>query len=258
MLTNAQSAFYMALSTVLALAFLGVLRRFWPTANRRQHNDLIGWQITVLGTTYAVIIGFMLFAVWTNFQVAQDNAEAEADCLVNVASSAEGLPADSRITLQRLAVRYAELMVSEEWPAMQKLQVSPAATDVTRQLWSTASHTQVHNASEQVALEHTMAELRDMTEHRRTRQTESREALPSILWTVLLLGGVITVMYSCLFGTDNLTLHIVQVVTLTFMLGLVLIAIAEVNHPFQGSVHVPVEAFQRAQETLIALQNTPR
>lgn len=258
MLTNAQSAFLMALSTVLALAFLGILRRFWPTANRRQHNDLIGWQITVLGTTYAVIIGFMLFAVWTNFQVAEDNAEAEANCLVNVARSAEGLPADSRATLQHLAVRYAELMVSEEWPAMQKQQVSAAATDVTRQLWSTASHTQVHNISEQVALEHTMSELRDMTEHRRVRQTESRTALPGILWTVLLLGGIITVMYSCLFGTDNLALHIVQVATLTIMLGLVLVAIAEVNRPFQGSVHIRTEAFRQAQETLIELQNVPR
>ena len=32
---------------------------------RRTYNDIIGWQVSVLGTTYAVILGFMLYTVWS-------------------------------------------------------------------------------------------------------------------------------------------------------------------------------------------------
>jgi hypothetical protein len=40
--------------------FMVVLNRIWPVASRHTPNDLIGWQLSVLGTTYAVTLGFML------------------------------------------------------------------------------------------------------------------------------------------------------------------------------------------------------
>jgi len=253
MLNSSQSAVLIAINIALSVAFLAVLRRVWPTASRRQHNDLIGWQITVLGTTYAVIIGFMLFAVWTNFQVAEDNAAAEANSLVNVGRLADGLPAEARANIQQLAAKYADLMVREEWPDMQHEDLSAAAKEVTRQLWAEVSRTEVQSPSQQISLDHTINELTEMTEHRRVRQLESRSKLPGVLWSVLIVGAVITIMYSCLFGTENLTLHLVQVCTLTLMLSLVLVAIAEINRPFQGTVHIPSDAFEQAKETLNGL-----
>lgn len=250
MLNSTQSVVMIAINIALSMAFLAVLRRLWPTASRRQHNDLIGWQITVLGTTYAVIIGFMLFAVWTNFQVAEDNAAAEANSLVNVARLADGLPAERRANIQHLAAKYADLMVQEEWPDMQHENLSAAAHEVTRQLWAEVGQTEVQTALQQISLDHTISELTEMTEHRRVRQLESRSKLPEVLWSVLIVGAVITIMYSCLFGTENFTLHIVQVCTLTLMLSLVLVAIAEINRPFQGSVHIRSDAFEQAQVTL--------
>jgi hypothetical protein len=35
------------------------LNRIWPVAHRTSHNELIGWQLGILGTLYAVIMGFM-------------------------------------------------------------------------------------------------------------------------------------------------------------------------------------------------------
>jgi len=43
-----------------------LLLKIWPAERRRELNDITGWQLSVLGTTYAVIIGFMLFAAWAD------------------------------------------------------------------------------------------------------------------------------------------------------------------------------------------------
>src|SRR5271165_2134047 len=67
-----------------SLGFWWLIRRVWPPERRRDHNEITGWQISVLGTTYAVIIGFMLFAAWADFRAANKNAEAEASCLINL------------------------------------------------------------------------------------------------------------------------------------------------------------------------------
>ena len=44
-----------------ALLFTLVLNRIWPVASRHTQNDLVGWQLSVLGTTYAVTLGFGKF-----------------------------------------------------------------------------------------------------------------------------------------------------------------------------------------------------
>ena len=41
-----------------------------------------------------------------------------------------------------------------------------------------------------------------------------------------------------MFGAENWTLHVLLVSALTFVIVLTLAAIADINRPFQGSVHV--------------------
>ncbi len=93
-----------------AIALLFVLRSFWGSELRRVHNDVIGWHVSVIGSTYAVIVGFMLFAVWSNFETAENIAEAEANCLVNVVRSSRGLAPSSHEQIRRLALQYANVM----------------------------------------------------------------------------------------------------------------------------------------------------
>lgn len=125
MLSTLQNIAVVAVILAGSIAFLWVLQIVWPNDRRRPHNDLIGWQVTVLGTTYAVIVGFMLYTVWTEFQMADGNAEAEANCLVNLARSAEGFSIDQRLEVQNLALGYVDTMLADEWPAMNRLTFSP-------------------------------------------------------------------------------------------------------------------------------------
>ena len=65
-------------------------------STRLRHNDVVGPNVSVIGTTYAVLIAFMLSGVWTNLQAARLNAEQEANNLVNIFRFAHQLPPESR------------------------------------------------------------------------------------------------------------------------------------------------------------------
>jgi len=99
-------------------------------------------------------------------------------------------------------------------------------------------------------MDHSLSELTSMTEHRRIRLLQSRQRLPALLWAVLIVGGIITVGSTCLFGVENFKLHIVQVFELSFLLSLMLVAIASINRPYQGDVHVTPDAFHYALDTM--------
>jgi hypothetical protein len=205
--------------------------------------------VSVLGTTYAVIIGFMLFAVWSDFKAAEQNAEEESSCLINLFWAASGLPPSQREEIRKEAANYADAMINDEWPTMNRRVLSHAVTEVIEKLWTTASQSQSLAVSEQVSLERTTAEISSITEHRRIRLLQSQTTLPGVLWAVLMVGAIITIMSSCLFGSDYPVLHMLQVVTLTLMLSLALVAVADINRPFQGSVHVRPTGFENAKRT---------
>ena len=230
-----------------ALLFWWLVRRIWPPERRRLHNEITGWQISVLGTTYAVIMGFMLFAVWADFETAERNVEAEASCLINLYWAASGLPQAQRQEIRKLASDYAETMITQEWPAMSQGSWTHTGTLIIQQFWESASQAQSLTASEGVSLEQTMSEIGSITEHRRIRQLESETNLPAVLWTVLIVGATITIMSSCLFGSEYPALHMLQVVTLALLLSLSLVAIADINSPFRGTVHVTPTGFENAK-----------
>jgi hypothetical protein len=233
-----------------AIFVLSLLRHYWAPSTRMAHNDVVGPNVSVIGTTYAVLIAFMLSGVWNNLQVARLNAEQEANNLVNIFRFANQLPPQSQSSIQELARGYCQAMITEEWPAMARDAESPTAHRITQQLWRALSSVQPHNVSEQTVMDHSLSELTNMTEHRRIRLLESRERLPAILWAVLIVGGIITVSSTCLFGVENFKLHLVQVFEISFLLSLMLVAIASTDRPFQGDVHVPPNAFRYALDTM--------
>src|ERR1700749_2315857 len=91
MLDTGQNVAIVVVWVICSLAFMAALNHYWPAEQRRAHNELIGWQLSVLGTTYAVIIGFMLYTVWVDFGAADLNADAEASALTNLYRLADGL-----------------------------------------------------------------------------------------------------------------------------------------------------------------------
>jgi Protein of unknown function (DUF4239) len=114
-----------------SLLFMVVLNRTWPVASRHAQNDLIGWQLSVLGTTYAVTLGFMLYTAWTNFTAASLNVEMEANALRNIYRLAEGIPQE-RAQIQDLTRAYAEAVIDHDWPDMAQGRLPEDSHEVTR------------------------------------------------------------------------------------------------------------------------------
>jgi len=123
MMSVGENVLVVTLAVVGSLLLMTVLNRVWPWEQRRSYNDLIGWQLSILGTTYAVILGFMLYAVWTSLGDANLNVDLEAHAVVDLYRLAKGLAEPQRKQLQALARSYAETVVNRDWPQMAESEV---------------------------------------------------------------------------------------------------------------------------------------
>ncbi len=250
MLNNWENLIIVMIAVSASLLFMWALNRIWPWERRHAHNDLIGWQLSILGTTYAVILGFMLYTVWTNFGVAELNAEDEANALGNLYRLAAGLPEQQRGQIETLARSYAETVITEDWPQMQADHVPESTHKVNQEMWKTLMSIQTHSPSETTAEDHAISELSALTEHRRIRLLQNASRLPTVLWFLLIIGAAVTIASSSMFGSANTVLHGLQVFVFSLLVALALVAVADIDRPFQGSVHVSDFAFQRARKSM--------
>jgi hypothetical protein len=249
MLSLTQNILILIFTMGVSLLFMMGLNRQWPVERRHTQNDLVGWQLSVLGTTYAVTLGFMLYTDWTNFNAAYLNAELEANSLRNIYRLAEGMP-QQRTEIQNLTRAYADAVVTHDWPDMAVGRLPEDSHLINEQMWKTLMSIKVVSPSELMAEDHALSELSSLTMHRRTRLLQSTYRLPSIFWGVLLAGGVLTVISVSAFGSANRRVHALQVFSLTLLVTLVMLAIADVDRPFRGWVHISSYAFERAQATM--------
>jgi len=252
MATLGQSVLVVIAAVVGSLLFMALLNRLWPCEQRRPYIDLIGWQLGILATTYAVILGFMLYAVWTSLVEASLNVDLEANAVVELYRLAKELPEPQRTQLHSLARSYADTVVDRDWPQMDANQVPEQSSAISGLMADTV--TAVHAASPPEITAHQLAleQLSSLDEHRLTRISQSTTSLPTVLWWVLLVGGVLTITAACTLGAGNRMLQALQVLSFSLLISLALVAIADIHRPFHGSVRVPSDAFHRAQQSMQA------
>jgi hypothetical protein len=244
MSSGIQNAFFVVASMLVAGSLVAILNRLWPVNHRKLINDVTGWQLGVLGTTYGVILGFMLSTVWADFRNAELNASLEAASVLNAYNIAAELPAPQNGTMQDLAMKYGDVVVHEEWPAMKRSAEIHAGGQIIRQMWEALRESKIGPEGVSNSVDHLTTVITNLSERRNERETQRRTRLPRLLWVLLILGGIATVVSSCVLGNDTKWLHYCQVLALTFVVSVTLVAIDDLAKPFEGSVAVAPTSFE--------------
>jgi hypothetical protein len=232
------------LPVLVAVAGLVLVQRLVPPERREGQNDVAGFIYAVLGVAYAVLLAFVVIAVWQDYETAQTNVESEAHELAGVYFLASQLPAPERTRIQDLARRYARVVVEQEWPMMEQGQTSTHAESLLSQLRLKLLEFDPRTEGEQVLYERGLTQLHDAADARRSRLLEVREGIPELLWVVLVGGGVVTVFFTYLFGLKSNVAHALMVAALTLVICGILFTIGEFDYPFSGVVEVRPDAFK--------------
>jgi len=78
------------------------------------------------------------------------------------------------------------------------------------------------------------------------RYLYSKENLPSVVWVVIYFGLFITIGFSYFFGLETFRSQALMCAIFASLLGLTIVAILELAHPYQGAVTVSDRALKYA------------
>lgn len=237
----------LCVAMALAVGGLILVQRLVPIALRREHNDVAGFIYAVLGVTYAVLLALMVVAVWEEWERAGDTADEEASALAEIFWIADRLPESDGRQIQEVARSYGRVVVDEEWALMEHEKSSPRAWDLLDELRASLQDFDPSTSGQQVLYEQSLDRMHDLANARRDRLLEAENGLPAILWVVLIIGGVIVVGFTYLFGLQSTAIHLLMVGSLALVIALVLFTVAALNFPFKGDITIDPEAMEHVR-----------
>jgi Protein of unknown function (DUF4239) len=242
-----------AVAILIAVGGLVLVQRLYSTDQRKQHNDVAGFIYAVLGVAYAVLLGLMLIAVWEKWDAAETLTTDEANELAGIFWWAHALPQPEGAHIQELVRSYAQVVVEEEWPLMAQGRSSPKAWATLDKLRGAILGLNPPKGTQQMGYdqmryEEMLEQLHDLGNARRERLLAAGQGLPTILWVVLILGGIITVCFTYLFGLDNTLVHLLMVAALAMIISISLFTVAALDYPFKGDIRIHPAAYEQDLE----------
>ena len=195
------SVVFILLCTALSVGLFIVIRRhFAPPGGYYHDAEVASGVFGVVGTGYAVVIGFVIFSVFGSYDAARINVGQEAVSMRQLASTASYFDAADTQLLRGELICYGRAVVNDEWPSMQEARESTLVTGWVSRLDGTTQAMNVESAKKSAALQNWFQQSRDRQEGRRGRIAESSPFVPTFVWVLLVVLFAVVLFYQCLFA----------------------------------------------------------
>jgi hypothetical protein len=234
-------------SMLAALVVTLLIRRKVRKPSGESHNEVAGFIFATVGVLDAVLLAFVILALWEGYGTAERAAAQEAALVLATARYGATLPEPARHAMHDQLRAYAEVVLNNEWKTMTQ-DAGLAGDRLIDALWSSYGTLRPPGAYAQAA-----TLLSDLSTARTQRILSSQAALPRIFWIVLVGGSLITLVYAFVLYMENARVHALMVALLAGIIALCLWLILELNHPFAGAMPVPKDAFEHTLQVINAM-----
>ncbi|HUS68313.1 MAG TPA: DUF4239 domain-containing protein [Kofleriaceae bacterium] len=236
-------------STALALAGLVAVRALVSQEVLAATSDVVGNYLQTLGGIYAVLLAFVVFVVWNQFNDARAMVEREANELIDLYRTAKGLPEPTRGELHGHIRAYVATVLDSEWTSMAARRCSHDAFDegarILDRMWNALQACDAATSCHQALFSEALGRFNQLSDVRTNRLTSSRLRIPLAL-DILLYTGAITIVASMyLFAVERLDVHMMITAAMAGAISHVLYIVRDLDHAFAGAWQVPRAAFER-------------
>lgn len=237
-------SFLIVISVSAALASLGlkIVRKKFSAEFMKEHHEVAGFIFNAFGLIYAVLIAFVVFATWTDYDSTKKNIELEASSLSDLFFDAQGFPEPLKSSAQDAIIEYTKAVINEEWDYLERSE-NPSALTATQKLWSVYFSADIKSIPNEPLYRESLKQLNELGKYRRLRIFSAVNTIPSMIWVVLIIGGVLSIAYTYLFATKNLKAQYIMTAALSITTALILFLIYVLDHPFTGTNKITTSSF---------------
>ncbi|MBX9688827.1 MAG: DUF4239 domain-containing protein [Candidatus Obscuribacterales bacterium] len=231
-------------SMIASVVGLLIARKLAHLDHLKATHEVGGYLLSVVGTMYAVLLGLVVVDAMSRFQQGISITESEANSLADVFILSQRMPTERALVVQRLCHRYADLVINDEWKKLDSGHISKDARRTAIELMKAVSNWEPSTESEKAIYPIAVTEACQLWDCRRSRTNMSQHCMPPLEWYILIIGGVVTVVFTYFFGIENLKAQIAMTAMVSMIIALNLFLVMMFGYPFSGELKVAPSSFE--------------
>jgi hypothetical protein len=245
----------------VALALTGLPLFQFITGGRlrlteEMNNDIIFFA-SAISVFYSLTVGLIAVGVWTTYSNVEDIVSAEASSIACMYRDSGGYPEPVRSLLRGQIRDYTDFVIKVAWPAQAKGDSSDEGTHRLNELEQTLVRFEPATTGQEILHAETLHQCNELASWRRKRLNAIGGGLPSVMWSVILVGAALSIGVTYLLQIER----IVQFVLTGFLamfIGLVVFVIASLDRPLSGPLSIESHPYQLVLDRLINLGEKPQ
>jgi hypothetical protein len=238
------------LVSTVSVAGLVVFRAVAPMAELHAAANELGNYLQTVGGIYAVLLAFVVYVVWGQFNDARSYLDREATALVDLHRTSSGLPPRSRAQIQGGLRAYVDAVLVDEWPAMARGDEATIdrVAELLEHVWLAIHGCKPANACQHTVYGEVLGRFNQLTDLRTSRLSAARARIPLAMMILLYTGAVLTIGSVYLLAFDVLWLHALVTAALAGAIAHILFLIRDLDDAFAGDWQIAKGAFERARK----------
>lgn len=255
--TVSESPLWLLLLMVAVIGILIAVSSIW-LANRvlvvvaDDHNSKISPFITVVGLIYGALLGFIIVVAWQQSSSAETTVATEASTLTTMYRQTVAMPEPEQTQLKQLLRQYTSAVIGAEWAQQGSGEASDSARAAITGMYRIVGGQQPSVESSPIHPAF-INELTQLGSNRTMRIVNARPRIPTLLWSVLISGGVVLVALTGFLRLGNTTGHVIVTSVTAILLGLLLSIAFSLDHPFRSDGGITPAPFQHSLATFDAV-----
>jgi hypothetical protein len=237
---------FLVITVTVGLSILGMLlvRSRVSLETLASYHEVAGYLLSVVGTLYAVLLGFVIVDSMQHMQDVRGLVSMEASGLANIFLCAEGLPPDNKDQIRKLCREYASEVINDEWSALQHGHYSQRTFHSVFLIWKDITRYQPVTEQQQNIHQQMISELCSMTQNHRTRVISATRGVAPVMWLVLIVGGIFTVIFTYFFGVANIRVQALMTLLVALTLSLNVYLVFVYGNPMSTDLGIKPGPFE--------------
>lgn len=211
------------------------------------HNEVLVPLFGTAGVLYAVLLGFLVTAIWDGYCTASDNIVAEASALVPLYRLTNSMTPKHGAKTRLLIRQYANAVIQDEWPTLLtarhgsskahvplgELYRSFGAMDRDTKLADSAINAEFLDNLSTVVVE----------QNKRLMQAKTSN-LPWVVWMGAIGGAIIVVAMSFTLYMEAQGPHVLMTTITAALIAMMVYMMVLMEFPFSGPLALDAAPFQ--------------
>ena len=231
---------------VYSIGLMLITRAAYGVDRLSLNNEVAGFKFAVIGVFYAVMLAFVVIAVWEDFRKTEAAVRDEAKAVVDLHRLSFALPVEGGAEIRDHLVAYTNDVREHEWATMAVGEPSDAVVKDLDRLSQAIFAVSPANSQQLALYEDALRLLSVMTDNRNERLDSSDGSMPWILWFVIIIGGLITLGYPAFFGSTNVVAQVLMTAALAELVALAMLLGLAFDYPFTGDARISPAPFDHA------------